>query len=370
MFAYNAWYMGAWADEVKPKGLLGRILLELPVVFYRAEDGTALALEDRCCHRALPLSHGCVIGDQLQCGYHGLVYDRQGVCVKVPGQERVPPKAKVRSYPVVEQDQMLWIWMGEPALADPALIVRHPWHNDPAWVWIKDRYSINANYQLITDNLMDLTHVGYVHQRTIGGTPQAHSEAETQTTRSDTGVKVTRWMMNSVPPPAYTAGHKFNTPTVDRWMEIDFFPPAVVRIHTGAKDVGTGAREGNREGGLAFRGLNLQTPETETSTHYFWSGARTYSPDEPEARNKLLTSLPATFAEDKVVVEAQQASLDRQGGVPLVMIASDAGLVHARKLVAAMIEKEAKATALASKQQGLSHEVQPETQRQLQEQTS
>lgn len=249
---------------------------------------------------------------------------------------------------------MLWIWMGEPALADPALIMRHPWHNDPGWTWIKDRYAINANYQLITDNLMDLTHVGYVHQRTIGGTPQAHSDAETKTERTDTGVKVTRWMMNSVPPPAYTPGHKFNTPTVDRWMEIDFFPPAVVRIHTGAKDVGTGAREGNREGGLAFRGLNLQTPETEKTTHYFWSGARAYSQGEPEGSNGLLTSLPVTFAEDKVVVEAQQASLDKQSSVPLVMIASDAGLTHARKLVATMIEKETTPNADMIKHTGAS----------------
>lgn len=366
MFVYNAWYIGAWADEVKPQGLLGRVLLELPVVFYRTQDGTALALEDRCCHRALPLSHGCVIGDQLQCGYHGLVYDRNGLCVKVPGQERVPAQAKVRSYPVVEQDEMLWIWMGDPALADPALIVRHPWHNDPAWVWIKDRYSINANYQLITDNLMDLTHVGYVHQRTIGGTPQAHSDAETKTIRSETGVRVTRWMPNSVPPPAYVAAFKFNTPTVDRWMEIDFFPPAAVRIHTGAKDLNTGAGEGNRSGGIAFMGLNLQTPETEKTTHYFWSGARTYEEGEPELRTKLLTSLPITFAEDKVVVEAQQASIDRQDGAPLVMIASDAGLVHARRLVASMIENESKANALVHQQKrpGL------ETQSEIQEQTS
>ena len=348
MFVYNAWYAGAWADELAPGGILGRVLLERPVAFYRAEDGTALALEDRCCHRALPLSHGCVMGDHLQCGYHGLEFDRQGICVKVPGQERVPAQARVRSYPVVEQDQMLWIWMGDPALADPATIVRHPWHNDPDWVWVKDRYSIQANYQLITDNLMDLTHVGYVHQRTIGGTPQAHSEAETQTTRTDTGVRVTRWMMDSVPPPSYVAAFKFNTPTVDRWMEIDFFPPAAVRIHTGAKDVGTGAREGNRTGGLAFMGLNMQTPETEKSTHYFWSGARTWSPDEPEVRAKLLTSLPVTFAEDKVVVEAQQASMDRSESTPLVMIASDAGLVHARRLVAALIEKEVPAADAAT----------------------
>lgn len=343
MFVYNAWYVGAWADEVQPKGLLGRVLLDLPVVFYRGEDGVAHALEDRCCHRALPLSHGWVVGGELQCGYHGLVYDNKGVCTKVPGQDRVPAQAKVRSYPVVEQDQMLWIWMGDPALADASTIVRHPWHSDPAWTWVKDRYSIKANYQLITDNLMDLTHVGYVHQRTIGGTPQAHSDADTQTTRSETGVRVTRWMPDSVPPPSYVAAFQFNTPTVDRWMEIDFFPPAAVRIHTGAKDVGTGAGEGNREGGLAFMGLNVQTPETEKTTHYFWSGARTYSVDEPDVRARLLTSLPVTFAEDKVVVEAQQASIDRMEGVPLVMIASDTGLVHARRVVTAMLEAERKA---------------------------
>lgn len=341
MFAFNAWYLGAWADEIKPRGLLGRVLLGLPVVFYRAEGGTALALEDRCCHRGLPLSHGCVIGDQLQCGYHGLTYDKTGLCVRVPGQERVPATARVKSYPVVERDHMLWIWMGDPALADPALIVRHPWHDDPAWIWIKDRYSINANYQLITDNLMDLTHVGYVHGRTIGGTPQAHSDAHTKTTRSETSVRVARWMMNSVPPPAYLASHTFNTPTVDRWMEIDFFPPAAVRIHTGAVDVGTGAREGNRQGGFAFMGLNVQTPETEKTSHYFWSGAQTHKPGQSAADicAKLMISLPITFAEDKVIVEAQQASLDRLDA-PLVMIASDAGLVHARRLVAAMIENE------------------------------
>jgi phenylpropionate dioxygenase-like ring-hydroxylating dioxygenase large terminal subunit len=362
MFVYNAWYIGAWADEVKPAGVLGRIFLGLPVVFYRSADGKAFALEDRCCHRGLPLSQGCVIGDQLQCGYHGLVYDHNGMCAKVPGQERVPAQAKVRSYPVVEQDEMLWIWMGEPSLADASLIVRHPWHNDPAWTWIKDRYSINANYQLITDNLMDLTHVGYVHQRTIGGTPQAHSEAETKTTRSETGVRVTRWMPDSVPPPSYVAGFKFNTPTVDRWMEIDFFPPAAVRIHTGAKDVNTGAAEGKRDGGIAFMGLNLQTPETEKTTHYFWSGARTFSDGEPEARARLLTSLPITFAEDKVVVEAQQASLDRTDGAPLVMIASDAGLMHARRMVAAMIESEAKAEASApSGSQPALREIQEQT---------
>lgn len=202
---------------------------------------------------------------------------------------------------------MLWIWMGDPALADPTLFVRHPWHGDAALVQVcvNDRYSIKANYQLITDNLMDLTHVGYVQGRTIGGRPQAYSNADTQTTRSETGVRVTRRMMNSVPPPAYLASHTFNTPTVDRWMEIDFFPLAAVRFHTGAVEAGTGAREGNRQGGFAFMGLNVQTPETEKTTHYFWSGAQTNEPGQSAAdiRAKLTASLPMSFGEDKVVVE-------------------------------------------------------------------
>ncbi|CAG2145253.1 aromatic ring-hydroxylating dioxygenase subunit alpha [Cupriavidus numazuensis] len=342
MFVMNAWYMGAWADEVKVGEMLQRKLLDRPVVFYRLRDGTVAALEDRCCHRALPLSHGCVVDDQVQCGYHGLTFDRHGSCVKVPGQTRIPSAARVASYPVVEQDHIVWIWLGDPAQAEPAAVPRHAIHDDPAWSWVKDRYLVKANYQLITDNLMDLTHVGYVHTRTIGGTPQAHSDAETKTTRLDNGVRVSRWMMDSVPPPSYLAAHAFGTPTVDRWMEIDFIPPAVVRIHTGAVDTGTGAREGNRSGGIAFMGLNLQTPETATTTHYFWSGARTCGPERhEETKASLMRSLPITFGEDKVVVEAQQLSMDASPDGPLVMIASDAGLVHARRIVADMLAREA-----------------------------
>lgn len=280
MFLRNSWYVAAWSDEIAPGGLLARTLLGEQVVLYRLVDGSVAALEDRCCHRGLPLSKGCVRGDQLQCGYHGLTFDRTGACVHVPGQDKVPPGARVKRFEVQEQDHLVWIWMGDEGRADASTIVRHPWHDDAGWVWVKDRYLIEANYQLVTDNLMDLTHVGYVHGRTIGGTPQAHSEAETITSSFEGGVKVIRWMLNSVPPPVYTAAHRFNTERVDRWMEIEFFAPSTVRIHTGAVDVYTGAREGRREGGFAFMGLNVETPETETTTHYFWSGAQTFSADK------------------------------------------------------------------------------------------
>jgi vanillate O-demethylase monooxygenase subunit len=340
MFVRQSWYVAAWADEIAPGGKLGRTFLGEPVLLYRGESGSIAALEDRCCHRGLPLSHGRVRGEQIQCGYHGLTFDARGACVNVPGQERIPPAARVRRYEVVEQDHLIWIWMGDEDHADPSVIPRHPWHEDPGWEYVKDRYPIAANYQLITDNLMDLTHVGYVHARTIAGTPQAHSDAETTTRQTDQGVRVERWMLDSVPPPAYTAACKFNTERVDRWMEIDFFPPATVRVHTGAVDTGTGAREGWREGGFAFMGFNAQTPESESSTHYFWSGAHKRQPGAASVAERLRASLEVTFAEDKRVVEAQQVSLTRRP-TPLVLIASDAGMMRARRLVQARLDAEA-----------------------------
>jgi len=104
LFLRNTWYVGAWADELAPGTLLGRTILGEPVLFYRSAAGEPGALEDRCCHRGLPLHHGQVIGENVQCGYHGLVYDKTGACIKVPGQERIPRGAKGKSYPVVEQD--------------------------------------------------------------------------------------------------------------------------------------------------------------------------------------------------------------------------------------------------------------------------
>lgn len=343
MFVKNTWYVAAWDDEIEPGKLLARRLLGEDVVLFRTEDGTVTALEDRCPHRALPLSHGIVQGNTIECGYHGLQFDANGTCVRIPCQDRIPAGAHVRHYPVVEQDHAIWIWMGDHDKADASRIVRHVYHDHPDWFWVKGRYQIGANYQLINDNLLDLTHVGYVHGSTIGGTPQDHSAAATKVTRTDTGVMVSRWMPNSVPPPSYVAAFRFKTERVDRWMDIEFIAPAVVRIHTGAKDVNTGAAEGNREGGTAFMGLNAQTPETETSTHYFWSGARNRTHGKPDATEQLRKSLETTFAEDKDIVEWQQAAIDRKPDAPLVMISSDAGMLQARRYVDSLLEAEAQA---------------------------
>ncbi|HZB91465.1 MAG TPA: aromatic ring-hydroxylating dioxygenase subunit alpha [Stellaceae bacterium] len=339
MFLRNAWYIAAWADELGDKPL-GRRICNEPIVIFRNRTGAAAALADRCCHRSAPLSRGAVVASGIQCGYHGLIFDGSGKCVVVPGQSRIPDDARVRSYPIVEKDQLVWIWMGEAGRADPSRILDFPYHNDRAhWPNKHACYPINGNYMLMVDNLMDLTHLGYLHAKTVGGNPSAHVGAEMKTTRTPAGIKFTRWMRNSVPPPTYVKAAGF-TGRVDRWQEFEWVAPSAVLQWTGAADVGTGAYEGKREGGFQFRLFHGLTPETETSCFYFWSCANGYRQNEPEATEQLYAEIAPTFVEDKEMVEAQQARMTELGEPGLVDIAADANRMIMRRFIERMIAEE------------------------------
>src|ERR1700756_3532755 len=344
MLLHNAWYIAAWADELGEQPLARRICGE-PIVLFRSGTGRVGALADRCCHRAAPLSMGAVVEEGIQCGYHGLVMDGSGRCVRIPGQKLIPAEARVRSYPVVEKDQMVWVWMGDPAKADPSMIVDFPYHDDSGkWPNKHDVYPIKANYMLMVDNLMDLTHLGYLHAKTVGGNPAAHVEAEMKTVRTPTGVKFTRWLRNSVPPPTYVKAAGF-TGRVDRWQEFEFVAPSSVLQWTGAADAGTGAYEGNRDGGFQFRLFHGLTPETDASCFYFWSAANGYRQNDREATEQLYREIAPTFLEDKEMVEAQQQRLDELGEQGLVDIASDANRMHMRRTVERLIVSEQSAGA-------------------------
>jgi vanillate O-demethylase monooxygenase subunit len=339
MFIRNAWYIAAWADELGQRPLARRICNE-PVVLFRDGDGQAAALVDRCCHRAAPLSHGEVVRGGIQCGYHGLTFDARGKCIAIPGQGHISDSVRVRSYPLVQKNQFLWIWMGDAVHADATQIVDFPYHDDKAhWPNKHDCYPIRANYMLMVDNLMDLTHLGYLHAKTVGGNPSAHVHAEMKTTQTPTGLKFTRWMRNSVPPPSYVKAAGF-TGRVDRWQEFEWVAPSSVLQWTGAADAGTGALEGKREGGFQFRLFHGLTPETETSCFYFWSCANGYRQDEPEATEQLYREIAPTFIEDKDMVEAQQARLSELGEKGLVNIASDSNRVIMRRLIERLMTQQ------------------------------
>ena len=332
MLLRNAWYIGAWADEIGATPLARRICGE-PVVLFRDREGRAAALADRCCHRAAPLSLGSVVEDGIQCSYHGLVFDRGGRCVHIPGQPQIPPEARVPAFPVVEKDQLVWLWIGDPEAADASKILHFPYHDDPArWPNKHDVYPIKGNYMLMVDNLMDLTHLGYLHAKTVGGNPAQHLAAEMKTTRTAGGLKFTRWMKNSVPPPSYVKAAGFKG-RVDRCQEFEFVAPSSVLQWTGATDAGHGSDENKHEFAFQFRLFHGLTPETENSCFYFWSAANGYRQDDPETTEQLYREIAPTFIEDRVMVEAQQARLSEFGEKGLTDIASDGTRMQMRRII-------------------------------------
>jgi phenylpropionate dioxygenase-like ring-hydroxylating dioxygenase large terminal subunit len=340
MFMLNAWYVAAWSDEVDNKPFARRICNE-PIVMFRDASGKVAALEDRCCHRGAPLRFGEVIEEGLQCGYHGLVFNGEGRCVMVPGQPNVPGKACVRSFAVEERDGFVWVWMGDAAEADRSKIIDYPFHNDTKhWPSKHTVYHVACNYMLLVDNLMDMTHLGYVHRTSIGGNPKVHTEAKMTTTKTETGLKFVRWMLDCKPPPTYAKAMPFKG-NVDRWQEFEYVAPCNVIQWSGATDVNTGAYDqGKREGGFSLRLYHGLTPETETTCHYFWSTANGYRQDDPAATTQLFDEIAAAFSEDKAIVEAQQARLTEFGDRVLVDIVSDAARVHMRRTVDRMIATE------------------------------
>jgi phenylpropionate dioxygenase-like ring-hydroxylating dioxygenase large terminal subunit len=330
MFLRNFWYVAAYDHEIG-RTPLSRTILGEPIVFYRKEDGTPVALEDRCIHRHLPLSMGKLVGDRLQCHYHGLRYDSSGHCVAVPGQDTVPPGARVKSYPVVERYRWLWIFMGDPALADPADIPDFHWLDDPGWGAKGSYLHVKANWQLIVDNLLDLTHLAFVHETTIGNAALV-DKAAVKVTRASNNVVVTRWTLDAPAPPTFVKAGGFTT-NVDRWQIIDYAPPAFLRLDVGATPTGTGAPQGRRVGGISMRNLNAITPETEATSHYFWAQAHDWDVRNRALTDMLVDQITTAFLQDVTVFEAQQRNMTTFPNAPQVDINADAGVMQARRII-------------------------------------
>jgi phenylpropionate dioxygenase-like ring-hydroxylating dioxygenase large terminal subunit len=316
----NAWYVAARSDEIGENALLGRTLLDEPVVMWRGAGGQAVALADRCSHRAVPLSLGSIVDGTLQCGYHGVCFDTNGECVKIPGQ-RVPQAAlPVRAYALVERHGFVWLWFGDAAYADADLIPDAYTAADPAWATVGDRILVKCAHELIVENLNNHSHVQYVHPQ-IGAAGMA--DAESHMERVGDNVESKHWLLNSQAPPHFARAGNFNGP-VDRWFHTTFLPPTTIALDLGCAVAGSGAPEGNRSQGVAFSQWHLITPETATTTHYFWVYARDFALNDERVDEQIRVTAQQTFEEDRAILEAQQRAMDREPGAPLMNIAVDA----------------------------------------------
>jgi phenylpropionate dioxygenase-like ring-hydroxylating dioxygenase large terminal subunit len=345
-FITDAWYVAAWSDELAERPL-ARVILDQPVVLFRRGDGSPAALEDRCIHRRLPLSLGRVRGDRIECGYHGLVFDADGRCVKVPGQAVIPPGARVRSYPVVERHRCIWIWTGDPRRADPAAIRDFHWLENPGWGLVKLHARVPCHYQLIIDNLLDLSHLAYVHASTVGS-PELAEEARVKTERLADGVRVSRWTLDVAPARTYLQFGKYDG-NVDRWQISEFRAPGNFVIDNGSAEAGTGAPAGKpgnqRWGFVVCHGI---TPETERTTNYFWALSHAFGADEPDAVAEFHRQSLQVIGEDIAVFEAQQRMIDLDPSAPTVDIGYDAGPLEARRVIARLLAQQDAAPQRAS----------------------
>lgn len=335
MFLRDWWYCAAESREVG-RAPLGRVFLDEPVVLYRKEDGTPVALEDQCCHRRAPLHKGAIEGDAIRCGYHGFLYDADGACIWAPGQAKLPPEARLRSYPLCERHGWVWIWMGEAAEADAALVPDFHQNTDPEWKSVGGLLPLEANHMLLVDNLLDLSHLAFLHAATIGSPDDTDPELSWE--RGDDWVRGTRIVRDiAASPRMQKEGITFN---VDQTKVMIFTPPANVVIHITSTESGFAPGGDGRleQNSIIFDSI---TPETESSCHYFWANVRNHDLDDEEYTAFMQRLTGIAFDEDKVMLEAQQRNLDRYRDRQTVDIGGDNGALQARRLVEQLIEREA-----------------------------
>ena len=332
MWVRNAWYVAAWDHEIAPGRIAARTIVDQPLVLYRTGAGEIVALEDRCCHRFAPLSLGRLEGDDLRCMYHGLKFAPDGRCIEIPGQPLIPRSACVRRYPARTVGSWVWVWMGDDtAAADPARIPSSVALDDPAYRLRAGQLDYAAHYLLIDDNLLDLSHLSFAHEKTLGLNMPQWADNRPTMTPIDRGLRVQRWLRNHAP----SGFMKKLGERVDVWNSYDFIFPGVFLQRTVFFPPGT---QDPTDTPLFYRvDEQAVTPMTERSSRYFYAaGAR--SGDLTDDRvDRLFDVTKAAFHEDKVIIEAQQKLIDLDPGRPMLPTSLDAGPTRFRKMVEAMV---------------------------------
>ena len=336
MYVRNRWYVAALSEELTDRPL-GRVMMDEPVVLYRLADGTPVALEDRCLHRQAPLSLGWVEGDHLRCCYHGLLFDRDGGCIEVPGQTAIPPNDGIGRYEVREQQGFIFVWMGEEGRSEATDPYDFPWGGKEGWRGLYAQFHAKCNWQLLVDNLLDVSHIAYAHRTTIGASGVADG-ARTKTERDGEKVVVTRWMFDIDPAPTHVAATGYNG-KVDRWQRVEFTPPGFIWLKVGIAKAGSGAEKGETEGILLDRHtLHVITPESDGTCHYFWSTAHAATSVTPEQEKMIYDQSVLAFKEDLVILEGQQTRRDSDR--PTIDINADAGAAQARLVLDRLMQVE------------------------------
>lgn len=334
----NQWYVAAYGREVG-RDLFSRTICGESILFWRTEAGEVTAMSDRCVHRRFPLSQepSHLVGDTVVCGYHGFTYDAGGTCVAVPGQTRVPRTARLKSYPVVEQDSFVWVFIGDPDRAAATQIPRAPWLDQEGYTTVSGMEPLAARASLLIDNLMDLSHETYLHGGYIGTPEVANTPITTEVDDEAGVVYVSRHMDDADCPPFYAKSTGIQGRIV-RWQDIEFHPPCLYLLHSRVAPVGVLPREdGTDPDGFHVEVVYAITPETEHSTHDFWAVARDFALDDEGVSDFLRESNRTVVLQDVVALDVLENVLTGEpDGYQELSINIDTGGLAARRIIARM----------------------------------
>ncbi len=337
-FPKRQWWVGAYSTEVERK-IFARTILNNRVAFFRTEDGKAQAVNAFCPHRNFPFEKSTLVGDKIRCGYHGFEYDCAGTCTDMPTQNKnnIPTNQVLQTYPLVEKGGVIWIWTGEPELADESSVpdIESLGAGAESWKSVHgDPFHIKARYTLMIDNLLDLTHVSFIHLDTI---PGAENVAKTKGVVSQDGDRllVTRSGKNIPHNPYYALLFPDYSGSVDQHFDTNYIAPSL--IQTGGPLIASETQE--LLGVTNY--LHFLTPETEHSCTYFTMSTRSMQPDSPTLDaifNKQNTEIGP---QDKEAVEnIEQSFINFPELAREISCTEDFGSLRVRKILARQIESE------------------------------
>ncbi len=340
MFLRNAWYVAAPSADIdrslKPLRVLGENL-----VLFRTEHGEPVALEDACPHRKLPLSMGRLLGDRVECGYHGLTFDAGGACVHAATQQRIPSGARVHSYATADKWGLTWVWMGEAALADPGRIVHLDHYGEPGWgITGGDALTCACHYLYLMDNLLDPSHVAWVHRTSFAAAGTEDTPLETELL--DDGLIVWRWILDRDPPPYYASLVRFSG-RCDRLQHYEARYPSIAinkSVYTPAGSGGPGKPFTDQT--YVMISYHFMTPIDEHSTRYHWLQQRNTDADDEAITARIRAAARGAFNEDKAILEAVHVGM-RDRTTPHINLALDAGAARFRRGLDALLQAEARA---------------------------
>ena len=335
-FLENRWYVAALTTEIGDTPL-ARTIAGQKIVLFRDTKGAVVALEDRCAHRQVPLSLGEIVGDNIQCGYHGLTFDRSGSCVRIPSQKQIPPGTCVRPYPATENQGFVHLWTGDRAPLSEETPFDFPFAAMDGLNACYAALSGKFDYRLLIDNLMDLTHLGFTHKNTIGTGGVADS-GKARTEREGDRIIFTREMENISPAPTHVevTGYSGN---VDRWQIIEFIPPCFISLQVGIAKHGTGGFNADTADKLIDRRtLHIATPKTENTTYNFWVSNYPSDSMTPKQEQIIYDRTLEVLDEDVRMIEGQQTRYDSD--FSMIDINEDAGQLSMRATLERLIAEE------------------------------